>query len=108
MIHTVMTSTVESWYEQTVKLDGSSYVLRFEWSERERRWYMDIETVDGTVLATAIKVCADRNLFAHLTSDLRPMGQLWCVDRTGTGGDPDLRDLGTRVVLYYIDEADLA
>ena len=107
MIHTVLTSVTESWYEQTVTLDGADYLLRFMWCERERRWYMDLETLDGTALATAIKVVADRNLFERLTDDVRPMGELWSVDRTGTGGDPDLRDLGSRVVLYYIDEADL-
>ena len=108
MIHTVLTSAVESWYEQTVTLDGSDYSLRFAWCERERRWYMDLDTASGTRLRSGIKVVAARDLFERLTDDNRPPGRLYCVDRDGTGLDPDLRDLGSRVVLYYIDEADLA
>ena len=104
MIIHLPTSTAESWYEQTVTLDGVDFLLRLEWSERQRRWYCDLETADGTALATGIKVVADRPLFERLTSDLRPRGQLWCVDRSGSGVDPDLRDLGSRCLLVYVDE----
>lgn len=108
MLRLIPTSVTESWYEQTVTLDGTDYLLRFEWCERERRWYMDLETLDGTVLATAIKVCADRPLTQRLTNDVRPAGMLWCIDRTGQGADPDLRDLGRRCLIMYVDGADVA
>jgi hypothetical protein len=104
MIHLFSNSLIESWYEQTVALDGVDYLFRFMWSERERRWYMDMETADGTALATGVKVVADHDLLAHLTSDLRPPGILTCVDHSGEQRDPDLRDLGARVRIWYIDE----
>jgi len=107
-IRVLFSSTEESWYEQDVTLDGVAFKLRLMWCERERRWYLDIETGDGTAVATAIKVVASRPLTERLTSPLRPAGELWCWERTGSGLDPDLRDLGSRCALLYVDEEDVA
>ncbi len=104
MIVSIPTSITESWYEQTSTMDGSKFVLRLMWSERGRRWYCDMATTDGTVIRSGIKVVADRPLTERMSSDNRPAGEMWCVDRTGGGVDPDLRDLGDRVRLYYVEE----
>jgi len=106
MIHHIPTSMTESWYRETVKLDGSEYVLTFAWNERERRWYMDMETIDGTAIAYGVKIVADAVLLKGVTNDLRPRGLLLSTDMTAEGVDPDIRDLGSRVKLFYIDEED--
>jgi len=103
VIFVIPTSLVESWYEQRVTLDGVAFVMRLAWAERERRWFMDLETADGTPVMTGRKVVADRPLTERLTTPLRPAGDLWCVDRSGEGRDPDLRDLGGRCLLLYVD-----
>lgn len=108
MIVYIPTSTTESWYEQTVTLDGSRYLLRLMWAERSRRWYLDLETTDGTPIRRGIKVVADRPLTERLTMDDRPPGELWCVDRSGGGVDPDIRDLGDRCLLLYVEEESVA
>ena len=104
MIVVIPTSTRESWYQETVTLDGVDFVLTCAWCERERRWYLDIATADGTVLRSGIKIVADRPLTQRMTDDLRPLGELWCLDWTGLDGDPDLRDLGARCALLYVEE----
>ena len=108
MILVIPTSTADSWYEQIVAMDGADYRLRLRWSERERRWYLDLETSDGSAVVYGKKVVADRPLTERITSDFRPPGELWCIDTTGFGVDPDLRDLGKRCVLCYVSEEDCA
>jgi Domain of unknown function (DUF6983) len=103
MIYLIPTSQTESWYEQRVRLDGVVYSLRLAWAERERRWFADLRTASGQVVFTNRKVVADRPLTERLTSLLRPAGEIWCVDRSGAGRDPDLRDLGARCLLLYVD-----
>lgn len=107
MILLVPTSLTESWYEEQVTLDGVPFVLRLMWSERARAWYLDLLTGDGTVIRSGIKVVADRPLTERITSDLRPAGQLWCYDTTEARADPDLRDLGDRCLLLYVEEDSL-
>jgi len=106
MIRTIPTSLKQSWYEQTVPMDGTDFVLRIMWSERGRRWYCDMATTDGTVIRSGIKIVADRVLTERMSSSNRPAGDVWCVDRSGGGIDPDLRDLGARVVLLYVEDLD--
>jgi hypothetical protein len=108
MIIHIPTSRVESWYEQNVTLDGVKFRLRLMWSERVRRWYCDLLAADGTAIRSGIKVVADRPLTQRLSSDSRPAGEMWSVDRTGGGVDPDLRDLGDRVLLLYVEEDSVA
>ena len=103
MIYLIPTSTTESCYEQTVTLDGASYRLRLAWAERERRWFLDLSTVDGVPILQGKKIVADRPLTQRLTCSSRPAGELWCIDTTGAGVDPDLRDLGARCLLLYVD-----
>ena len=104
VIYILPTSQIESWYDQRVNLDGTTYAMRLAWAERERRWFMDLRTLDGTVVFTNRKVVADRPLTQRLTNPLRPPGEIWCVDRSGEGRDPELRDLGARCLLLYVDE----
>jgi hypothetical protein len=102
-IYTIPLSQSQSWYEQSVVLDGVEYRLRLMWSERERRWYLDVMLADGTLLAAGRKIVADQDVLGWMSSDDRLPGMLLAVDMTGAQTDPDLRDLGTRVLLYYLD-----
>jgi hypothetical protein len=38
-----------------------------------------------------------------MSSDDRLPGMLMLLDTTGAQTDPDLRDLGARVLMYYLD-----
>ena len=106
MIYWIPTSTRLSDYTQTVRLGGADYRIRLAWAERERRWFFDLWTGDGTPLVAGKKVVADRCLNRLVTSALGPPGGIWCFDTTDEGSDPDLRDLGTRCLLFYVDDED--
>jgi hypothetical protein len=106
MIHFLPASRAESWYAMDVTLDGRAYRITLAWSDRERRWYFDLSTSEGGRVATGRKLVADTPLLARDVGDLVPPGMLIALDTSHEDGDPDLRELGSRVLLCYVDEAD--
>jgi uroporphyrinogen-III decarboxylase len=80
VIYWIPTSTRLSDYTQTVRLGGADYRIRLAWAERERRWFFDLWTGDGTPLVAGKKVVADRCLNRLVTSSLGPPGGIWCFD----------------------------
>lgn len=103
----IPTSTELSSYTQRVVLDGREYTLGFQWNQREAKWYLSLADQDGVAIVHGIKVVADFPLLRTLTDRRAPPGEIWAQDRSGTGADPGLRELGVRVILVYMDAADL-
>ena len=104
MIRTIPLPQNESNFDQLETLDGSDYIFHFLWNERNSHWYMTIRDSAGDDIVTGIKVVADIPLVVHETDERLFPGSLWCVDMTGAGVDPGLRDFGTRCQLRYVDE----
>ena len=104
MIYLVPLTSSDSNYEQIVTLDGVDYTLRFLWNTRSGYWFLTIRNGDGDDLVTGRKVVADTPFANHDTAAGMPPGQLWFVDLTQQGLPPGLRDLGSRVVLLYVDK----
>lgn len=90
-----------------VSLDGSEYVLRLRWNSREARWYMSLSDADDVLIVGGVKLVAGWPLLRLVVDARRPPGQLVALDQAGDA-DPNLDDLGTRVVLVYIDQAEAA
>jgi hypothetical protein len=91
------------FYTQRTVLDGITYILSFEWNEREERWYLSLADSAGVTIVSGIKVVANYPLNYLLTDPRAPGGILYALDISGTGQDPGLNDLGRRVTLMYID-----
>ena len=108
MIRQIPLTQVESNYSQTVTLDGEDYTFRFLWNDRDRHWYLTVRDVAGDDILAGIKVVADIPITTHCSDDRIYPGELWVIDTTGAGQDPGLRDFGSRVLLYYVDEEDVA
>jgi hypothetical protein len=102
-----LTST-DPYFTRIVSLDGVDFILEFQWSEREGRHYCTLKDASGTTIVGATKVVVDIPWLVHETSESMPAGQLWFLDMTGRGEDPGLLDLGRRVQLYYVEEANVA
>ena len=107
MIRTIRLPSTLSNFELVTTLDGEDYRLGFLWNSRESRWYWRLYDSSGTEILAWRKLVADSPLIAHLTSEAIPPGSLWCLDSTGRGMDPGLRDLGERHWLMYVDEDSL-
>jgi hypothetical protein len=89
-------------------LDGEFYTLRLRWNERDAGWRLHIGAGDGTPIAHSIALRADTPIQAHLQHlPGLPPGIFACIDTTNQGIDPEFDELGDRVQLYYIEEADI-
>lgn len=95
-------------YVQRTALDGVEYELRFDWNQREQRWYLRIADADGDVIAGDIKIVSGWPLLRRRRDDRLPPGALMAVDQTGNGEDPGLTELGERVLLLYFDAEELS
>lgn len=89
-------------YTERVTLDGKEYLFKFDWNDRENRWYMGLFSVTGDPLATGIKVVANWPLLRKLAGDTVPPGVLIATDLSPQDGEsPTYAELGTRVKLLY-------
>jgi hypothetical protein len=90
--------------DQRTALDGREYVLAFAWNGREGSWYLSISDESGEPIST-VKILPNTPLFRRVKDARKPPGFL--VALSGDDTPPTLADLGTRVVLYYYDAAEL-
>jgi hypothetical protein len=92
-------------YTQRVNLDGSDYQLGFRWNTRQARWYMSVSDVDGTLLASSLKVVPNWPLLAYYHGRAgMPPGELWCVTLGVSTDPPGLDEMGEGrrcTLLYY-------
>jgi len=107
MISIIPLTSTDASFKQTTALDGTNYVFVFRWNDRAQAWHFDLSTEDGTPIAMGIRVVVSWPLLRRCVSERRPPGELIAVDTTDQG-DPLRSDLGTRVVLTYIDAESVA
>lgn len=89
-------------YSFTVELEGSIYAFTFRWSTREGAWYFDLADANGDLVVAGQKVTVDTPWLRNVQDARKPPGDLFALDTNG-GGEPVQADLGTRVVLVYVE-----
>lgn len=98
--------TTRGSYTQRTVLDGREYLLRFRWNQRAAKWYLSIYDQNEIPIYEGIKIVTNFPLLGYRIVDARrPPGEIIAVDVT-SDRDPGLYDLGSRVVLMYVDAAD--
>lgn len=88
-----------------VELEGVVYKLSFQFNDREKHWYLDIDAADGQPIRTGIKLIANFPLLRTLIKQSRMPGELILVN-SQSDADPDLQDLGSKSLLAYIEEGE--
>ena len=84
-----------------IDLDGHTVEFTLRWNETCKYWTYSIkgltltDQVDGAAIVTGI------NLLEPYA--VRELGELFCVDGTGLGEDPDFDNFGSRWSLIYIE-----
>ena len=95
--------TGEPLYTQRVRLDGSDYVLKLDWSLREQRFYLSIFDLDNVPIKVGFKVVPNWPILRRHKTARLPPGELFAFDLSDLESPPPptLEDFGTRVQLYY-------
>lgn len=96
-------------YVQTVALDRQLYRLRLMWNARVDHWMLSLylPDADETPLAQGRMVINGVDLLRGCTAAGRPPGRLVATPLDDTNEHAGLTGLGSRVGLYYFEEADL-
>jgi hypothetical protein len=93
-------------YNERVTLDGKEYLLAFDYSERENRWYLSVSDVNEKLLASGIKLVSNWPLLDQKADPGLPPGVLFAFDPLELEGDaPGFQDLGRGVTLIYREKA---
>lgn len=91
-------------YDQRVELDGEEWLLSFRWNSRIDRWFFSIDGLDGVPRLTGAAVSLAVPLNRRSVNG--PPGVFVATSESGDD-PPGLLDLGGRVKLYYVEEAEL-
>ena len=95
--------------EVTYSLDGSEYTFRWRYNERAGAWFFDVADANGDSIISGRKVIVSWPLMGWREVDTRlPGGRLFACDTTDADLDPTVDDFGTRVVINYVEAADIA
>ena len=110
MIYTLPVPKGPFW-DLTVTLDGTDYLLTGQYNQRANRYYLSIAQPDGTPIASSKAVTCGWPMFLNSSNiDLLPPGRIMAVSQTNDRSDPGLGELGPglRVELFYFDAAEIA
>lgn len=88
-----------------VVLEGATYGLELRWNERVEAWTLSVYDAAGTLLAAGRPVVLGAELLGRSGSADLPPGELFAVDTSGKDLEAGRLDLGTRVLLVYIESA---
>lgn len=94
-------------FSERVMLDKQQYTVDMHWNERAQRWYLQLYDSTGALIVTR-KITPNWPLLGGLVHDARPPGELMAVDAQQLGTPIGLYDWDERVVLDYIEAADVA
>lgn len=92
-------------YTERITLNGSVYVLTFNYNLRMDVWFMDIATAAGTVLLAGIAFLQGLPLTYKNVGRISglPPGDFVLIDETGQDRDPGKDNLGQDIKLEYLE-----
>lgn len=93
--------------EAEFQLDGETFRLLARWNARIDSWMLSLYDFEGEPIATGRRLTVGNFLFPWITSDSRPAGQLIALDTKDEDHDPGHDDLGSRVIVYYLDAEEI-
>lgn len=91
--------------EIQIALDGVTYGMRFRYNTRMDAWFLDLSDEEGVPILSGRRIVVDWPLLERRSRAVPP-GHLYAFDTTLRQQDPGRDDLGTRVLLLYIDESE--
>ena len=100
----------DPFFTEEVLLENTVYKLRFRYNSSMDRWYMHISDVNDVPILDGVKLVCNKILNRFSADPRNPPGVLVCQSQTSDQSPPGLKDLGTRVKLFYatLDELNIA
>ncbi len=93
--------------ELEVTLAGVPNLVEARWNDQDRSFYLSVYEIDGTPIAVGLKVVLGVLLGRKSTHKFFKGRALFAVDNANTGEECRLDDLGGRITIIYLTEADL-
>ncbi len=90
-----------------ITLAGVACMLDVRWNGRDAAWYLDAFESDGRPILRSIKVNLGVELGRTSTHPLFRGRSMVAHDRSDSGRDAGFDDLGARVVIMYLNAADI-
>jgi hypothetical protein len=92
-------------YTIRATLNGLEYVLRFDYSQREDRWFFSLYDSTGSPIRKGVKITSGTSALRLARYDDRtPKGVLMFADTASSSVQaPGFADLGRRVSLVYLE-----
>jgi hypothetical protein len=82
-------------------LGGVAYELDLKFNEMSLVWTLDLYTnADGVLIGAGIPLVLGANVLQHLGPSY---GAIFLIDTSGTSADAGPDDLGSRVLVYWMD-----
>jgi hypothetical protein len=108
----IPTSVDLSSYVQRTTMDGVDYLLRFQFNQRLGRWFVDVRDVEENPIAMGLPLVVNYEIGRWVVDERWLAGRLATLDQEAANDqearDPGLIDLGARVLLSYLEAAELA
>lgn len=94
-------------FEFRCRLDGTDYVLRFDWNGRDGRFYLSLFDANRTLIVGGIRIVKNFPILRKYQYENMPLGLLQVSDLSQSSGQPELGTLGRRFRLFYWTVAEL-
>lgn len=104
----IATSQKIPYYSEIVDLDGENFLMVFKWNFRDSTWYFSLYQEDETPVAVGMRLVVGWNPLRRLVGTDRPLGSIYVHDTVGTDVEAGFEELGTRVLVLYYDEDEIA
>ena len=89
-------------YTQTMELDGTVFLLSFDYNTRDQHWYLTLYDSEGALVKGCVgRKLNSRGLVFSGADPARPLGELFVFSPNDT--DPGLYSLGVDELLQYYD-----
>ena len=93
-------------YKFTIDLEGLTYGFEFHYNGRMQKWVFDLTQEDGTPILQSTPVYVNQLPLQRFQTELKPPGEILFLDTSGANLDPTEDDLGTRVLMMYIESVE--
>ncbi len=99
----VIVTSADPFSQQLVTLEGTTFLLTFQYNQREDTWYFSIATSEGDDLYNGMKLVCSWPLTRKCADSRMPQGEFFVISNTDDNTPPGLNDLapGGRCVLNY-------